>query len=299
MNAQYNETNEWMEIRLLVGPALADALTEFCILHGSNGIVEAEADDLVELTAYLPCGNWDEIHQELMVFLRELHEVCPEEPLRLLKVEPLKSENWAVMWKDNFRIMDIGRRLTVCPPWLIPDPASVREVVIIDPAEAFGTGTHETTQGCLILLETAAELIEQEGGTFSVLDVGCGSGILALAALRLGASPVTALDDDQKATGSVVVNAGLNRLDGKLDIICGSIENHDQTADVTLANLDPMTLIAFRHRLVLSCRKFLIISGVPADQWENLKEKFLLNDFKMEKEMLGVEWGSALLRRTH
>ncbi len=298
MNAQDNETNEWMKVRLLVGPALVDALTEYCVSQGSNGVVEEESGGLVELTAYLPRENWDQIYRNLTIMLNELQEAYPDDVISLLGVEPLKTENWAVMWKDNFRIMDIGRRLMVCPPWLSPDPGSGRGVVIIDPAEAFGTGTHETTQGCLILLEAAAELIERQRGTFSVLDVGCGSGILALAALRLGASPVTALDDDPKAAQSVRVNARLNGLDGKLEIICGSIEDHEQTADVALANLDPMTLATFRDKLASVCRKFLIISGVPADQWKDLKEKFLQKDFKMEKELLGVEWGSALLRRT-
>jgi ribosomal protein L11 methyltransferase len=183
--------------------------------------------------------------------------------------------------------------LTITPPWITPQRTG-RHVVVIEPAEAFGTGTHETTQGCLLLLEETSELLGTARTGWSLLDVGCGSGILAVAGVKLGFSPVKGIDNDPIAVDSARRNAHLNGLEHGIDLECMPLEGENGTWDVVVANLDPLALTQGKERLVALCRRFLILSGVPSDQWDRMKALLSEPGPDLTREIVGSEWACGL-----
>ena len=153
-----------------------------------------------------------------------------------MRVAPLPDEPWADAWRAHFRPVPVGRRLLVCPPWEVPPPALAqgRLVVLIEPGRAFGTGGHGSTRSCLELLERALG-----GGAVShALDVGCGSGILAIAAAALGVRRVDAIDLDPDAVAATEDNARRNAV---ADRVRASVADVDgwagPAAPLVLANL--------------------------------------------------------------
>lgn len=288
---------EWTTVTLTVPQEMADGVTDFCCDYGPRGVVvEDVGPSFVRITAYFPAEEWNEIRSKLAAYLADLHEIFPDLPAAEISTAPLKNENWATAWQDRFESMAIGRRLIVTPPWIRPEPAG-RHVIIIEPAEAFGTGTHETTQGCLELLEDAVDAVRETGKSFSLLDIGCGSGILAIAGLRLGAGEVRAVDNDPLAVRSTGRNAELNGLSDRLRPECLPLKELADPADIVTANLDPQTLLANREHLVSLFRQFLIVSGVPLNQWDQVKALLAMGTVTLRREIARSEWGCGLFER--
>jgi len=289
---------EWVTLDLTVPHEMADSLIDFCVEHGSSGVVLRDDDpDSTVLTAYFPNDHWHVVNTRLKEYLARLRVIFPNLPSPVAVVSPLANENWAVSWKEHFKSLPIGRHLIVTPPWLEPE-AHGRRVIIIDPAEAFGTGIHETTQGCLVLLEEAVEEIKKTREIFTMLDMGCGSGILAIAGLKLGASEVRAVDSDPKAIASATRNAALNGVVDRLQLDCLSLEETVDSADILTANLDPLTILSNRDRLTSLFSYFLIVSGIPIDQWDHVKGELVTGKAVLFKEILRGEWGAGLFGLT-
>ena len=144
---------------------------------------------------------------EVRVALQKLKESRDDCGTLLLSMENIQDANWETSWKKYYKPLEIGDRLLVVPQWETEDPkvrASSRVPLILDPGLTFGTGSHATTRLCLTALEKAIQ------GGERVLDLGCGSGILSIAALRLGAAEATAVDIDDKCLTVAYDNAALN-----------------------------------------------------------------------------------------
>jgi ribosomal protein L11 methyltransferase len=283
MNDLRNE-QKWMTLSVTVRREIADPIANFLHELAVPGLALDEKDpDVTRITAYVEKKKLRSVSSNLKNYAMELCEIFPglEEPA--IKMEPLKSEKWATAWKDNFKPIKIGRKLVVTPPWIKPKTRD-RQIVIIEPAEAFGTGGHETTQGCLVLLEEAIDHLLNEIEKVSHLDVGCGSGILAVASIKLGATSVRAVDNDPVAIESARKNAELNGLEGRIRLEGRSLDELSEPMDVVTANLDPITLAESRDKLVSLFRRYLIISGVPLNRWEDIKSKFLVDGAFLNKE---------------
>ena len=152
------------------------------------------------------------------------------------KIEQIEDKDWEREWMDNFHPMRFGQRLWICPSWRdIPDPQAVN--VLLDPGLAFGTGTHPTTALCLQWLDS----LDLEGKT--IIDFGCGSGILAIAAAKLGAGEVTGVDIDEKAVETAADNAANNGVSLHLQV---SAKPLDGTFQRVVANIltNPLKMLA-------------------------------------------------------
>jgi ribosomal protein L11 methyltransferase len=286
-------TREWTVVEVVVTAEMADAISDFFVDRGSGGVAVDDSDvRQVRIKAYLLPDQWNRIQPQLQRLIEILRVLFPDLPPPTVNTSLIPQENWATAWKDNFTSIPVGKRLVVAPPWIQPH-APNRKVVVIEPGEAFGTGTHETTQGCMELLEKAVEM-QARSGPFSVLDVGCGSGILAIAAVMLGAGAVTAVDNDPVAIESARKNLELNRVTHKVLLLCQGIQDVALGSDIVLANLDPMALLRFRDKLIHLSEKYLIISGVPLDQWGSLKESFHTGPSRLVEEITRAEWGTGL-----
>jgi len=181
-------------------------------------------------------------------------------------VTDVYNENREEKWKDHFKPFSVGERFVIYPPWEECDPGD-RLALIINPGQAFGTGLDETTRLCLEALEHNVT----EG--CSVLDIGCGSGILSIGAMLLGAGSATGIDIDQVAVKSAVENASLNLISDRLEFICCNITN-DITAvyDIVCANISADTIINLMPVLQKTIKPggTLILSGIIEDREQDI-----------------------------
>lgn len=176
------------------------------------------------------------------------------------RLEVLPDKDWERAWMDDFKPQRFGQRLWICPTWLTPpDPEAVN--LILDPGLAFGTGSHPTTSLCLTWLEHAS--LEHK----TVIDYGCGSGILSLAALKLGAEQVFAVDIDPQALQATQANAVTNHIQQN-QLIVTEPEQLTQAAELIVANilLDPLIDLKNRFYQLLKPGAQLVVSGILAEQ---------------------------------
>lgn len=199
------------------------------------------------------------------------------------KLDSLEDKDWEREWMDNFHPMQFGERLWICPSWRdVPDPNAVN--VLLDPGLAFGTGTHPTTALCLRWLDA----LDLTGKT--VVDFGCGSGILAIAALKLGAEKVIAIDIDPQALEASEENARRNKVSDRLSVYLP----HDQPAieaDVVVANILSGPLLDLRDTITAFCKHGgkLVLSGILEEQVTAIEHAYR-TDFALEANAINGEW---------
>lgn len=199
------------------------------------------------------------------------------------KIEQLEDKDWEREWMDNFHPMRFGERLWICPSWRdIPDPTAVN--VMLDPGLAFGTGTHPTTALCLQWLDG----LDLQGKT--IIDFGCGSGILAIAALKLGASRAIGIDIDPQAIQASRDNAQRNNVSDRLELYLPKDQPANLSADVVVANIlaGPLRELAPLISDLPKSGGYLGLSGVLATQAEGVaeayEEKFTLDPVAEREE---------------
>lgn len=220
----------WLELSVQVDNEAVESVAEVLARYGYNGGVVVEpawtpGDEGPEfsydaarpalLRTYIPLdAQAEDVRQRVEQALWHLGQMRPVGPLQ---TRTLAEEDWANAWKQYYKVLRVGRRTVIVPSWLehAPQPADV--VLHLDPGMAFGTGLHPTTQLCLILLEQHA----QPG--LRTLDLGTGSGILAIAAAKLGAGPVLALDNDPVAVAVAAENVARNQVGDAVTAAEGSL----------------------------------------------------------------------------
>lgn len=199
------------------------------------------------------------------------------------KIDPLEDKDWEREWMDNFHPMQFGERLWICPSWRdVPDPSAVN--VMLDPGLAFGTGTHPTTALCLRWLD-GIDLTDKV-----VVDFGCGSGILALAAIKLGAKRVIGIDIDPQALLASKENARRNGVEDQLEVYLP--ENQPALeADVVMANILSGPLLELQNIIVGYCKTGgkLVLSGILAEQIEKIEAAYSLQ-IALEPSAIDGEW---------
>jgi len=195
-------------------------------------------------------------------------------PIGELTTRIVHEADWADAWKTHFPVLRVGRRLVVRPTWRRHRPKPDDVVLALDPGMAFGTGLHPTTQLCLAALER----LDDEGRIAGrrILDVGCGSGILSVAAARLGASRVIALDTDPVAVEATIANARRNRVSRRVRARLGTLPSGAGPFDVVLANLIASLLVALAPALhdELAPGGSLVACGIFVDRAPEVRAAF-------------------------
>ena len=261
-----------------------------------------EAPERRELLAWLPESDWSEgQRQALAQALAPLGEpfAMAVPPLRWHRQE---EEDWSLSWKQHWQADPVGERLLVLPAWLDCPPEHCDRLVIrIDPGSAFGTGSHPTTRLCLEALEQWAQGPEGLAGQ-RVADLGCGSGLLALAALRLGAQEAVAADIDGLAVLATGHNAALNGL--SLPVALGSVEAlatllADRPADLLLCNILAPVIEALAPDLarILAPDGVGLLSGLLVEQAPALERALAAAGWQATLSARQDPWGLLTLRR--
>ncbi|MVC75720.1 50S ribosomal protein L11 methyltransferase [Vibrio cholerae] len=200
------------------------------------------------------------------------------------KVEQVEDKDWEREWMDNFHPMQFGRRLWICPSWReVPDPKAVN--VMLDPGLAFGTGTHPTTALCLEWLDN----LDLSGKT--VIDFGCGSGILAIAAIKLGAAKVIGIDIDPQALLASKDNAARNGVEDQIEVYLPKDQPEGLVANVVVANIlaGPLRELSPIIKGLLKPGGQLAMSGILDTQAESVAE-FYRDDLELDPIAEKSEW---------
>jgi len=219
-------------------------------------------------------------------------------PIGEVQTRVVHEEDWAEAWKQHFPVLRVGRRLVVRPTWRehVPLPGDV--VVSLDPGMAFGTGLHPTTRLCLAGVEHWAD-----GGRLDnacVLDVGCGSGILAIAAALLGAQSVVGIDTDPLAVEATRSNAALNGLAARIEARRGSLPMPSpEQFDLVLANLVASVLVDLAAELAEDLRPGgrLLASGIFADREAEVLKAFGAAGLLVVDRLRETDWVALELER--
>ena len=227
----------WIQIRINATAKTADKVSNMLLGRGAQAVTFMDAQDV---PVYEPLPGETPLWGETEVMGLFDAETDPAPTIAFFqqifgedvgyKVEQLEDKDWVREWMDHFHPMQFGKRLWICPSWRdVPNPDAVN--VMLDPGLAFGTGTHPTTALCLQWLDG----LDLTGKT--VVDFGCGSGILGIAALKLGAARVIGIDIDPQAIQASHDNAERNGVAGQIELYLPADQPQDVEADVVVANI--------------------------------------------------------------
>ncbi len=212
-----------------------------------------------------------------------------------IEITKVKREDWAESWKKHFKAMEIGTALLVKPSWIKKKPRKNQAVVILDPGLSFGTGQHATTSFCL------SEIVRlgKTGHGKSFLDIGTGSGILAIAAAKLGYQPVEAFDFDPESVRVAKANSAVNGTTKKLKLFQGDVTKlplrAPEKSDLVCANLISNLLLAERKRIVSRVKRdgALVLAGILAAEFAEVQAGFESLGLKLVADKIEKEWRSG------
>lgn len=318
----------WIETQIITASAGVDALCAMLTDLGIKGFSIADPADFQEFLQNKE-GKWDYIDQDLLgmaqgdttvtVYLPDnaqgaeqlvalramLAQIHARDDAQLfgtleLTLKNVREEDWANNWKQYFKPFTVGERLLIKPSWETCENPWNRAVLEIDPASSFGTGQHHTTRLCLELLEQLMHPGDR------VLDLGCGSGILSIGALLLGASGATAVDIEENAAVTATENARKNHIDPTLyRVFCGNVLEDETLCreigdgyDLICANIVADVLIAMKQlfRQFLRPEGTLIVSGIIMERRDEVLDQLKKAGFALLEVREKEGWAAASLR---
>lgn len=297
---------EWLEIRLTLPATALDLVGQALMELGCTGITVAERaldtfvppdpdeeDAQPTIRAYFPAGDPEQLRREVRSALAPL---VPELADGLPECRKLADEDWAHGWQQHFPPLRIGSRLLIRPSWSDEPPGNAAVVLTLDPGRAFGTGTHATTALCL---EVIARLADSPMPPRRVLDVGAGSGILAMAAAALGAAEVLACEIDPEASQVAVENIAANGLQQTITVTTTPIEALSGSFELVLANILAGENIRLAPHFLarLAPGGHLALSGILIDQERSVTEAFSHWPLTLLAIDRRDEWSCLLYRR--
>ena len=254
----------WKSALIECEPGFEDRVGDLVFEAGFSGIKEDSVSGRTQFTAYYSVVPGDDPLERLALLITP-ETTDPTVFARILSVEIIPDTDWETTWREGLGAVEAGKRLVVRPSWVEYDNRDKRIEIVIDPKMAFGTGGHATTFLCL----EALEKIDPSGKT--VLDAGCGSGVLSIAALKLGASHAFGFDNDPPSIENARENAALNNVADRAVFSGADLSTVDAApADIVLANLISGVLVAYldRFRDFTAPGGIVVFSGLLAEEEE-------------------------------
>lgn len=303
---------QWLEMSVQVHPEAVEPVSELLSRYTTDGVAIEEPIELIDqgqdyrvlagkpvlVRAYLPMdGTEEDARQKVAEGLWHLSSLGPQF-VGELKTRVVHEEDWANAWKDYYHVTHIGRRLVIRPSWREYTPGAGEVVLTLDPGMAFGTGLHPTTRLCL----EQVELRTRPG--MQVLDVGTGSGILALAAAKLGAQHVDTIDNSSVAVESATTNAEVNGLSERITVALGTLDAQEAQRlagryDLVLVNILAGVIGSLAPSLarVLAPGGLLIASGIIDERRPEAELPLLAAGLELADQAQLGEWWALIMRK--
>ena len=295
---------KWLELCVDVPPEFVEPISHIFYKYGYGGVsIESPADfnpdegevapvpETFSVRTYIPKDDsTDERRANIEIGVKLINHLHPIEPL---KETEIKDEDWETNWKQYFHPIRVGRKLVICPTW--QEHASLRDDVIIflDPGMAFGTGHHPTTRMCMELLEDTIV------GGEKIIDLGCGSGILSVTAVKLGALSSIGFEIESNASKVAKENCVLNGVDESVEVFNSTLPDYRYSEVdfyLGLANISAKVIIELADHLTKGLRSGgkLILSGVLENALEDVRDVFEPLGVVFEKVMTDSDWTAVL-----
>lgn len=293
---------ETLQIRIVSDPVLVDAFSDYLIgMH--DAVTEFSVDDDgsgTVLQAFVEKDFADEqavtaLKEQISSYGAEIAEIfsCP---VPIVSADIIENSDWAENWKAHFKPFAIVDGLVIAPTWEPYSPQEGEQVIVMDPGMAFGTGHHATTRLCLEIMMDAD--VVSSGSR--VLDVGTGTGILAMAALLQGASLAVAIDNDEEAVRASRTNAERNNLAQRMDVSGTPLGRIEAGFDLVIANIVHDILVELSEHLAeAACEGgHVLLSGlIDGEQSTNLIRVFEQKGFQLKQQQSDDPWCALLLQK--
>lgn len=292
----------WFEVTAQVPPVDVEAVSALMRSVSPGGITVEEPIDIlgpergfrvrggepVLVRAYLPSSELG------AVLIDDLRQAMVAYPYVELTAKPIYEEDWAVSWREFFGVVEPGGRVIIVPSWIEHEPKPGQLAIRLDPGQAFGTGHHETTRLCLLALDR----LVRPG--IEVLDVGTGSGVLAIASILLGASHVNAIDIDPIAVEVARANCAENGVAESVSLRAGTLgPEHDRRYELVVANIstDANIGLAPVFGLLVAPGGKLVLSGILEPDAERVVAAMEAEGFRRDAIELERDWSLIELTR--
>ncbi len=302
----------WLELAVHVHPDAVESVSELLSRYTSEGVAIEEPIELIDegqeyrilqgqpvhVRGYVPLdGKEEEARQRIEEGLWHFSSLGAHF-VGKLETRTVNEEDWANAWKEYFHVTHIGRRLVIRPSWREYAPKPHEVVLTLDPGMAFGTGLHPTTRMCLEELEKRV----QPG--MRVLDVGTGSGILSIAAAKLGAESVYAIDNSSVAVESAAANVSLNGLSERVKVVPGVLDDAEATRvagqyDLVLANIIAHVIGSIAPQLarVMTPQGVLVTSGIIEARRQDAEGPLQEAGLEMVEQVMIEDWLALVWRK--
>jgi ribosomal protein L11 methyltransferase len=286
---------EWLEVSVNVDNEVAEAVAEVFSRYAYHGVVieaKPERADPVVVRAYLVAD--DQLRAKKRHVEEALWHLGQIWPIPEPSFRPVVEADWAEAWKAQLRVLHIGHHIVIHPSWLDYAPAPNEVVIDLDPSMAFGTGLHPTTQLCL----EALEKLVRPG--VKVLDLGTGSGILAITAAKLGARSVTAMDNDRVAVKIARENATANGVQEIVNVARGSVGDATGRYDLVVVNILARVIVEMlRKGLGARVRPGgkMIAAGIIIDQEVHVIEALEQGELALSERQQRGDWVCLVAKR--
>ena len=306
----------WLEVSMTVDGELAESVADVFARFAPNGVMTEQgvkyndAEDAGTPTGPITVRAYLEVNDQLEETRQKLEEslfyLGMIRPLPAPAYKQIADQNWMEAWKQYYKPILIGERLLILPAWM-ESPNPERIAIKIDPGMAFGTGTHPTTQLCLELMERSSDLLGLKDLTgLRVIDVGCGSGILSIAAIKLGAKTVVGVDIDEESVKNSRENADTNGVRAELILGVGSVSEilegqfAFKQAPLVVANiLAPVIVRLFDAGLadLIAEHGAIVLSGILFEQEQNVIEAGQAQGLRLNERRQIGDWVALTMSR--
>ena len=311
MKNELQQKKQWVEIALELDQHLQDPLANFLTELGAEGVIldeeiinpltgqgNPDKKGLKLMKAYLNNNDQTQHKMEsLDRYLKSLAEVHSLKTVPQMTVKIIHEEDWHKKWQRFFTTTRIGRHIIVKPSWELFLPKKGDIVIDMDPGMAFGTGTHATTRMCLEVIEKLAQ--DSTPAINSMLDVGIGSGILSIAAAKLGVPKTVGIDVDPIALGYAQKNIDKNKVTDQVEVRHVALEKLEGTFDLIVANILSEILLKLRKDLFnhLADNGILILSGIMEENKLKLERKFASKKLALVTSYTHTDWICMVLQK--
>lgn len=291
--------SDYFELKIKINPEIAEILSEICFENfDCEGVVlaeEAYKDDLVLVST---------TEDTLKVYLKSINDnvenVLKEQRQLLIsrgltdsdlgswefEISKVENQDWSKKWKENWDVTPVSKGITIVPSWIEYTPKDGEIVINLDPGSAFGTGTHPTTQLCMVATEKYMRVNDK------IADIGTGSGILAICAIKLGAQSAYGCDNDELVINTAIENAKLNKVSDKCYFECNTADKIVDKYDFITANIlhNILADIMGDLKALMKDNATLVLSGILNEKKQVVLDAIQKHQLKLVEEMHQDIW---------